>query len=475
MKAGLVAALWAAEAVRAAGVRLRGGLVLASVLGEEDGGLLTFATLRRGWRADACVIPEPTSLAMITANSGALTFRLRVRGEATHAARKADGVSAIEKFWPVWRALEDLERRRHEAVDPRMARWALAHPISIGRVSAGDWPSSVPDLLVAAGRMGVAIGEPVEAARRALEEAVADACAGDPWLRARPVEVDWWGGAFASGALPGASDLADRVGRADRTARGSAAGPDDRSTCAGWPDASARRAPADRRYPAPVHPEALVFDFDGTLVDTETAEFEAVRQVWADHGHHYGPERWTPWVGTVAVVPWLDDLERALGEPIDRDGLRRRARAYNRELLHLVRPRPGVTRLLAEATAAGVPLAIASNAPSDWVEHHLDRLGLFHHFEPHGAVVTVDRVRRPKPDPEPYLTAVGRLGAAPARSVGFEDSTTGLASAQAAGLFTVAVPGPMSEGHDLAVADRCCASLDELDLLVLGTAVARRA
>ena len=166
MKAGLVAALWAAEAIRTAGVRLRGDLLLASVQGEEDGGLGTFATLRRGWRADACVIPEPTSLAMIPANSGALTFRLRVRGLATHAARRTEGVSAIEKFWPLHRALTELERRRHEGVDPRMARWPLAHPISIGTVHAGDWASSVPDLLVAEGRFGVAIGESVADARR---------------------------------------------------------------------------------------------------------------------------------------------------------------------------------------------------------------------------------------------------------------------------------------------------------------------
>jgi acetylornithine deacetylase len=220
MKAGLVAALWAAQAVERAGVRLRGDLVLASVQGEEDGGLGTFATLRRGWRTDACVIPEPTSLATIPANSGALTFRLRVHGTATHAARRAEGVSAIEKFWTVWTALAELERRRHETVDPRMARWELAHPLSIGTVRAGDWASSVPDLLIAEGRMGVAIGEPVDEARRALEVAVAEACDADPWLREHPVSVEWWGGQFASGALRADSDLVDRVAAAHRTATG---------------------------------------------------------------------------------------------------------------------------------------------------------------------------------------------------------------------------------------------------------------
>ena len=220
MKAGLVANVFAVQAIRDAGVKLRGDLLLASVLGEEDGGLGTYATLQRGWRADACVISEPTELDIIPANSGALTFRLRVHGEATHAARRTEGTSAIEKFWPIWQAIADLEARRHKTVDPLTARWPLAHPISIGTVQCGDWPSSVPDLLVAEGRMGVAIDEPVAAAREALEGAIADACAKDPWLRAHPVELEWWGGQFASGRLHADSDLVQRVQSAHGVASG---------------------------------------------------------------------------------------------------------------------------------------------------------------------------------------------------------------------------------------------------------------
>jgi acetylornithine deacetylase len=220
MKAGLIASLWAVQALRSAGVGLRGDVVLASVQGEEDGGLGTFATLQRGWRADACVIPEPTELDVVPANSGALTFRLRIRGQATHAARRAEGVSAIDKFWPVSQALADLERRRHASVDPVVARWPLAHPLSIGRVRAGDWASSVPDLLVAEGRLGVAIGEATDHARADLEGAVAEACERDPWLRDHPVEVEWWGGQFASGRIPPESDLVDRVRAAHRAAAG---------------------------------------------------------------------------------------------------------------------------------------------------------------------------------------------------------------------------------------------------------------
>ncbi|HEU5085183.1 MAG TPA: ArgE/DapE family deacylase [Acidimicrobiales bacterium] len=220
MKAGLLAAHWAVQAVRAAGVTLAGDVLVASVQGEEDGGLGSFALLQRGWTADACVLPEPTDLDVIPANAGALTFRLRVRGLATHAARRADGVSAVEKFWVVHQALLDLERRRHEHVDPLAQRWELAHPLALGTVRAGDWASSVPDLLVAEGRLGVAIGEDVADARADLEAAIADACASDPWLREHPVEVEWWGGQFASGRLPAGSDLVDRVQRAHGAAGG---------------------------------------------------------------------------------------------------------------------------------------------------------------------------------------------------------------------------------------------------------------
>ena len=223
MKGGLVAALWALLAVRASGLALRGDVLLACVQGEEDGGLGTFATLRRGWRADACVIPEPTSLDLVPANAGALTFRLRVPGLATHASRRTEGVSAIEKLWPLYRALEALEAERNAVVDPLVSRWPIAYPISIGHVHSGDWASSVPDLLVAEGRYGVALGESVESARAAFESCVAATSAADPWLRDHPASVEWWGGQFASGQLPASSDLLSRVRSAHQRVTGGAA------------------------------------------------------------------------------------------------------------------------------------------------------------------------------------------------------------------------------------------------------------
>ena len=211
MKAG-VAAMWAAvRAVQRSGRTLRGNVVLAPVSGEEDGGLGTFALLRRGVTADMCVVPEPTSLNVMSANGGALTFRLTVRGRATHAARRTEGVSAIEKFYPVLQALHELERRRNAEVDVVMQRWPLAYPLSIGTIHAGDWASTVPDLLTAEGRLGVALGESMEQARAELEATVAEVSAADPWLRDHPVEVTWWGGQFASGQTPSDSPVVGLV------------------------------------------------------------------------------------------------------------------------------------------------------------------------------------------------------------------------------------------------------------------------
>jgi acetylornithine deacetylase len=195
MKGGLVAALTAIEELRAD--RPRGDVLVACVVGEEDGGLGTYALLDRGWRADACVIPEPTGLAVVPAAAGALTFRLRVPGLAAHAARRASGVSAVEKFLPVFAALRELETRRNAGADPLFDRWDLAYPLEIGTVRAGDWASSVPGELVAEGRIGVALDEPPDQARRALEEAVGRACGADPWLALHPVTIEWWGGQFA--------------------------------------------------------------------------------------------------------------------------------------------------------------------------------------------------------------------------------------------------------------------------------------
>ncbi|WP_083587188.1 ArgE/DapE family deacylase [Agrococcus sp. Marseille-P2731] len=211
MKAGAAANLAVARALVASGVRLERSFALHSVVGEEDGGLGAFATILRGHRGEAAIITEPTSSDLVVGNAGALTFELRIAGRAAHGSARLSGYSAIDAFLPVHAALLDLERARNAHPDRLFDGNPLPYPISIGTVRAGDWASSVPDLLVAQGRLGVQLGEPVAGARAALERAVAAACERDAWLRDHPVHVTWPGGQFASGQLDAAHPLVDEV------------------------------------------------------------------------------------------------------------------------------------------------------------------------------------------------------------------------------------------------------------------------
>ncbi|MDX6199710.1 MAG: acetylornithine deacetylase [Actinomycetota bacterium] len=220
MKGGLTCQLLAVEVLRAAGVRLRGTLLMESVVGEEDGGLGTFATLRRGYRGDLAIVSEPTSTNIVTANAGALTFRLTVPGRAVHASVRNEGVDAIDKYLLVHTALRELEARRNRDAHPLMEHLSMPYPLSVGTLRAGDWASSVPDLLVAEGRLGVALGEPVDSARAGLERVVADVCAGDPWLSENPVRVEWYGGQFASSVLDSDHPLVSLVSGAHRRVTG---------------------------------------------------------------------------------------------------------------------------------------------------------------------------------------------------------------------------------------------------------------
>ncbi len=231
MKGGVVASLAAVAALRTAGVRLRRPLALHGVVGEEDGGLGAWAALRRGHRGDLCVIPEPTAGAVVTAHAGALTFRLEVTGRAAHAAMRDRGVSAVELFAVVHAGLLEFEAERQRDADPRFGDARFPYGLSIGRIQAGDWASSVPGRLTAEGRYGVRIGEPVEAARAAFAERLTAICAGDPWLAAHPVRLSWTGGAFASGALPAGSPLLPAVRRAVEDAGGGV--PPERALAAG--------------------------------------------------------------------------------------------------------------------------------------------------------------------------------------------------------------------------------------------------
>jgi acetylornithine deacetylase len=201
MKAGFAANVAVVETLRAAGVRLERPLAVHGVIGEEDGGLGAFATLRRGHRAEAAVITEPTGGKLVVANAGALTFRIEVPGRSAHGSMRLSGRSAFEAFLPVHAALLALEADRNAEADPLFGDQSLPYALSIGRVSTGDWASSVPDRLVAEGRYGVLLGEEPQAARSAFEDSVTEASLKDEWLRDHRPVVTWPGGQFGSGRL----------------------------------------------------------------------------------------------------------------------------------------------------------------------------------------------------------------------------------------------------------------------------------
>jgi acetylornithine deacetylase len=202
MKGGLCSALFAAKALREANAPLRGRLLVEAVIGEEDGGCGTLASILHGYRGDAAIITEPTEMVVVPSQAGALNFRITVPGRSAHGAMRTEGVSAIEKFIFIHQALMELEKERNRNVkDALMACYPLPYAINIGNVHGGNWASSAPESVVFEGRFGVAVDEEVSAARRVLENTLARAASQDPWLQLNPPRLEWWGGQFSPGRI----------------------------------------------------------------------------------------------------------------------------------------------------------------------------------------------------------------------------------------------------------------------------------
>jgi acetylornithine deacetylase len=214
MLGGVAAILAAVRAVRDSGAEFTRGLAVHAVSAEEDGGLGAWATLQRGHRGQACVIAEPTNGELVVANGGALTFRLQIPGLATHGSTPIRGVSAVEKLPALLAALRALEQRRNHAPDALMAHLDIAYPISVGKVAAGDWASTIPDLAVVEGRYGVRLDETLAAAQQEFAAALATMCEADPWLAEHSVHITWPGGRFASGRMPAGHEIADQMSAA---------------------------------------------------------------------------------------------------------------------------------------------------------------------------------------------------------------------------------------------------------------------
>lgn len=215
--------------------------------------------------------------------------------------------------------------------------------------------------------------------------------------------------------------------------------------------------------------DAVVFDFDGLLVDTETSIFELTAAALAVMGHDLTVPQWATVIGRGEDESWAA-LCRALGAVPDRTEFEARYNAQDRSWRDQLPLVPGVVALLDALGQAGVPCGVASSSPAAWVEGHLSRLGIRDRF---GTVATRDRVGgRAKPAPDSYLLACADLDADPARSVAIEDSGPGIAAALAAGMAVVAVPSHITAHTDLSAAHHTIADLTQVTVADLRSIVA---
>jgi len=217
MKAGVTANIFAIQALQALGYKPGGDVLVESVIGEESGGVGTLTTIVQGFRADAAVITEPTRLRVCPVQSGALSFRIKVSGKAIHACMKPHGVSAIEKFYVLLEAVQQLEKRRHlEYKNPLYEDPNNIAPVNFGTLHSGEWPSTVPDELIAEGRFGVMPGESTDAAREALATALTVAAQKDAWLAGHPPALEWFEGQFESGQTAQDSPIVEAIAEGHR-------------------------------------------------------------------------------------------------------------------------------------------------------------------------------------------------------------------------------------------------------------------
>jgi HAD superfamily hydrolase (TIGR01509 family) len=207
---------------------------------------------------------------------------------------------------------------------------------------------------------------------------------------------------------------------------------------------------------------ALVFDFDGLILETETPAYETWADIYREHGQELPLDRWFDYIGREGgFFDAADHLAALVGEGFDRDAARARRDARKSELIAALDVMVGIREYVVDAKRLGLRLAVASSSSRAWVLGHLERLDLHSEWD---AVRTRDDVARTKPAPDLYLSAVKALGVAPREAVAFEDSMNGIAAAKDAGLLCVAVPNTLTAAMDLSRADVRLSSLAETPL-----------
>ena len=208
--------------------------------------------------------------------------------------------------------------------------------------------------------------------------------------------------------------------------------------------------------------QAIIFDFDGTIIETEGPDFQTWQEIFQEHKCELPLATWVGYIGTAAgTFDPYGLLEAESGMTIDREAIRAVRRQRFRELVAQEPLRPGVLALLDAADTHGIPLAVASSSTRDWVEENLAQRKLRQRFR---FVHTLNDARRGKPDPELYLMTVAALGVDATRVVALEDSYNGMLAAKRAGLACVVAPNMLTHGLDFTEADLVVGSLAEVDL-----------
>jgi HAD superfamily hydrolase (TIGR01509 family) len=207
---------------------------------------------------------------------------------------------------------------------------------------------------------------------------------------------------------------------------------------------------------------ALILDFDGLILDTETPWFRSWQEVFREYGNDLPVEDWAALIHrSMEPVDPIARLEQCLGYPLDRRAISARRMQRELELIAAERPLPGVEDLLAEAQVLGMKLAVASNSSRDWVTGHLTRLGLRAQFD---SILCPDDVGPIKPNPAIYQATLDALHLQAHQAIAFEDSPRGILAAKRAQIYCVAVPNSVTRGMSMPQADLTLASLADAPL-----------
>ena len=208
--------------------------------------------------------------------------------------------------------------------------------------------------------------------------------------------------------------------------------------------------------------KALIFDFDGTILDTEQNEFLAWQEAYQQYQVELKLEVWLPLIGTNEIrFDPVEHLESLLGQRVNRSEIETWVKGRKRQLNEALKPLPGVLDYMESARLYGLKLAVASSSERAWVEGHLRRLGLLEMFD---VIRTREWVERTKPDPALFLRAAEGLGLRPGETIVLEDSQNGVKAGKAAGAFTVAIPNSLTKHLDLSEADLILDCLCDLPL-----------